>query len=143
MKTNSAWLTGVMLSSVFVLAGGLAYGQAKPQPGHKMGSMKMNESQAGSMMADRQQMMADMKAMDQKLDGLVAKMNAAKGTDKVDAVAAAVSELVAQRTQMRTRMMSMQDGMMGHMMDHMQMGAQSMGNCPMMKGMAKERMEKK
>ncbi len=143
MKTNSTWLTGVMLSSVFLLAGGLAYGQTKAQPEHKMGSMMANESQASTIMAERQQMMADMKAMDQKLDGLVAKMNAARGTDKVDAVAAVAGELVAQRTQMRARMMSMQDRMMGHMMDHMQMGAESMGSCPMMKGMAKEGMEKK
>lgn len=142
MKTNSTWLAGVTLSSVFLL-GGLAYGQTKAQPEHKMGSMTVNENQAGAMMAERQQMMADMKALDQKLDGLVSKMNAARGSDKVDAVAAVVGEIAAQRAQMRSRMMSVQDRMMGHMMDHMQMGAQSMASCPMMKGMAKEGMDKK
>ena len=35
----------------------------------------------------QQKMMADMKAMDAKLDALVTKMNAAKGDAKVDAIA--------------------------------------------------------
>jgi len=38
---------------------------------------------------------------DQKLDELVAKMNAAQGEAKVDAIADVVNELVAQRKQMR------------------------------------------
>ena len=82
--------------------------------GH-MGPM-MPAGQASGMMAERQQMMADMKAMDQKLDDLVAKMTAAKGNDKIEAIATVVKELVAQQTQMRSRMMTMHEGMMKQMM---------------------------
>lgn len=76
-------------------------------------------------------------------------MNAARGTEKVDALAAVVNELVAQRTQMRDRMTAMQDRMMGHMMS-MQGGMMGMANrgqtreppsiqnCPLMKGLLQE-----
>jgi hypothetical protein len=60
----------------------------------------------GKMMADRQTMMADMKAAQQKLDELVAAMNLATGSEKVDRIAAVVTELVAQHREMCRRMMS-------------------------------------
>jgi alpha-galactosidase len=118
-----------------------------------MGRM-VNEGQASTMMAERQQMMANMKALDKTLDDLVAKMNAARGTEKVDAIAAVVKEIVVQRTQMNDRMPMMQARMMGHMMEHMmsmqggmmsmmgtrgQMGAtQAMADCPVMKALEQE-----
>jgi hypothetical protein len=94
-----------------------------------------------SMMAHHKEMMAKMEAMDSRLDDLVKKMNAAKGSRKADAVAAVVNELVAQRKQMREQMMAMQPEMMKHMMEHMRMGMMkgmedSMAKCPMMKSMA-------
>jgi hypothetical protein len=52
------------------------------------------------------QMMADMKASQMKLDELVAAMNQATGDDKVDKLAAVVTELVAQHREMCGRMMS-------------------------------------
>jgi hypothetical protein len=67
----------------------------------------------GNMMADRQKMMADMKASEKKLDDLVAAMNQAKGSEKVDRVAAVVTEMVAQHREMHKRMMS--GGMMMQM----------------------------
>ena len=88
-----------------------------------------------AMMADQEKMTAEMKAADQRLDDLVAKMNAAAGTEKADATAAVVNEMVAQRRAMRDGMMKMQHGMMGHMMEHMQAGKDSMAQCPMMKQM--------
>ena len=88
-----------------------------------------------AMMADREKMMTDMKAADQRLDDLVAKMNAASGMEKADATAAVVNEMVTQRRTMRDGMMKMQHGMMGHMMEHMQAGKDSMAMCPMMKQM--------
>ncbi len=102
-----------------------------------MDEMKMDES----MMARHKEMMAKMEAMDSRLDDLVEKMNAAKGSKKADAVAAVVNELVAQRKQMREHMMAMQPEMMKHMMEHMLMGMMkgmedSMAKCPMMKSMA-------
>ena len=86
-----------------------------------------------AMMAEHDKMMADMKAADQRLDALVAKMTAASGQAKVDATAAVVTEIVAQRKTMREGMMRMHEGMMGHMMEHMQAGPKSMAMCPMMK----------
>jgi hypothetical protein len=86
-------------------------------------------------MAGHDKMMADIKAADERLDGLVAKMNTATGQQKVDATAAAVSEVVTQRKSMRESMMKMQHEMMGHMMEHMQAGKESMAMCPMMKDM--------
>ena len=86
-------------------------------------------------MADRDKMMTEMKAADQRLDDLVAKMNAASGMEKAEATAVVVNEMIAQRKAMQDGMMKMQQGMMGHMMEHMQAGKDSMAMCPMMKPM--------
>jgi hypothetical protein len=88
-----------------------------------------------AMMAEREKMMTDMKAADQRLDDLVAKMNAASGMEKMAATATVVTELVTQRRTMRDGMAKTQQGMMGHMMEHMQAGKDSMAMCPMMKQM--------
>ena len=88
-----------------------------------------------AMMAERDKMMAEMKAADQRLDGLVAKMNTASGAEKTTATAAVVTEMVAQRRTMGDGMMKRQEGMMAHMMEHMQEGKDSMAMCPMMKPM--------
>ena len=63
-------------------------------------------------------MMKMMAADDQKLAGLLTTMNAAKGDQKVAAIAAVINELAAQRTRMQTQM-RMQAGMMDQMMSHM------------------------
>ncbi len=144
MKTN-ATLVALMLAS------GLAAGAAAQEhqqhhppattqsatPGTKtpgtQGAPDMKAS-CQQMMAMREGMMAKMKAADDRLDGLVAKMNAATESAKVDATAAVVTELVTQRRQMRDQMMSMESGMMGHTMEHMQSGTM---DCPMMKNMKK------
>ncbi len=88
-----------------------------------------------TMMAEREKMMADMKAADQRLDSLVARMNTASGTEKMAATATVVTEMVTQRRTMQEGMMKMEQGMMTHMMEHMQAGAGSMAMCPMMKQM--------
>jgi hypothetical protein len=85
------------------------------------------------MMADHDRMMAEMKSADERLDDLVAKMNAASGMEKADATAAIVSEMVTQRQAIRDGMMKMQREMMGHMMEHLQAGPDSMARCRMMK----------
>ncbi len=72
----------------------------------------------------RHQMMSKHAEMDKKLEGLIAKMNAAKGNEKVDAMAAVINELVAQRKSMQQMMMTNQPMMMKSMMD-----------CPMMQNM--------
>ena len=85
-----------------------------------------------AMMAERETMMTAMKAADQRLDDLVAEMNAAAGMEKTAATANVVSEMVTQRRTMRDGMMKIQEGMMSHMMEHMQAGTGSMAMCPMM-----------
>ncbi len=88
-----------------------------------------------AMMAEHGKMMADMKAADQRLNDLVARMNSAAGMEKTTATAAVVTEMVAQSRSIRERMMKMQQGMMPHMMEHMQEGKDSMAMCPMVKPM--------
>jgi hypothetical protein len=128
--------------------------QAGAQQGRSMGMMKVDEGQASALMAERQQMMKTMHAMDQKLKDLVAQMDAATGAKKADAIAAVVKELVAERANMSGRMMTMQEGMMQHMMQHMMsmqgamMGMMNRGGqsatmpsldtCPVMKGLTQE-----
>lgn len=77
----------VALSTTLVLAQTPAAGQ-REMAEHKQ------------KMAEQKVMMAKMAAADQTLTDLVAKMNAAKGEEKVAAVAAVLNELVAQRKQM-------------------------------------------
>ncbi len=74
--------------------------------------------QSDQMKQMHQTMMSEMEAMDQKLDGLVAQMNAAQGQAKVDAIAAVINEMNNDRKQMMEHMASMmgRGGMMGGMM---------------------------
>ena len=88
-----------------------------------------------AMMAERETMMTDMKAADQRLDDLVATMNTASGMEKMAATATVVAEMVTERRTMRDGMMKMQQDMMGHMLQHMQAGKDSMAMCPMLKQM--------
>jgi pyruvate/oxaloacetate carboxyltransferase len=60
-----------------------------------------------AMMASCQAMMAGMKADQDTLDDLLAKMNAATGQPKIDQMAAVLNELVAHQKAMRAHMMSM------------------------------------
>jgi hypothetical protein len=108
---------------------------AKAKPASGMATDMAAKCQA--MMADHEKMMADMKAADERLDVLVAAMNAASGMDKADATAAVVGEMVTQRRATRDGMMKMDHEMMSHMMEHMQAGKGSMATCPMMKPMGK------
>ena len=125
-----------ILSTVLVL--GLAVAGHAQQPQHEQQQTPVKPSanmaaKCKGMMAQHEKMMAEMKAADQRLDELVAKMNQASGQAKMDATAATVTEIVAQRKTMRDRMMQMHQQMMSHMGEHMQAGAQSMAMCPMMK----------
>jgi hypothetical protein len=71
----------------------------------------MAQGQMGQMMMERQKMMAQMQAAEKKLDELVAKMNAARGAEKVEPIAAVVNELVAQHKRMHDGMMTMMQQM--------------------------------
>ncbi len=65
------------------------------------------------MMKMHEQMMAEMKASDAKLDALVKDMNAAAGDAKVNAIAAVVNELARQSKAMHAHMGQMHQQMMG------------------------------
>jgi len=102
------------------------------------GSKEMPMPDCAAMMQQHSAMKAHMAEMNAKLDAMVADMNKAKGSAKVDKTAAVITELVAQRTMMQKDMMEMQPKMMEHMMLHMKRGmmmgmANSMSECPMMK----------
>jgi hypothetical protein len=133
-----AGCAAVVISAIPGLAGQMPQAPphattAKARPASGMAADMAAKCQA--MMADHEKMMAEMKAADQRLDDLVAKMNAASGMEKADATAAVVSEMVTQRQAMRDGMLKMQQEMMGHIMEHIQAGQDSMAMCPMMKQM--------
>jgi hypothetical protein len=92
-----------------------------------------------AMMQQHEAMQKHMAEMDAKVQTMVADMNKAKGSAKVDKAAAVITELVAQRTMMQKHMAEMQPKMMEHMMTHMKSGmmkgmSDSMSGCPMTKG---------
>lgn len=72
-----------------------------------------------TMSGMQNKMMADMKAQDAKVDALVAKMNAATGNAKADAIAELLTAMVQQHKTMRDGMMQMHDDMMMQMHDQM------------------------
>jgi hypothetical protein len=125
----------LVYSAVLVLGLGLPLQAQQPPTVRQPAAQPSGDMAAGceAMMAGRQKMMADMKAADQRLNELVARMDQASGQAKVDAVAAVVQEMVTQRQAMRDRMMQMHQQGMRHMGEHMESGAKSMAMCPMMK----------
>ena len=71
---------------------------------------------------DHQKMMADLQAEQAKLDDLLAQMNAATGPEKVDRIAAVVTEMAAEHKHMTEMMGGMMQG--GMMQQHMNMPGQ-------------------
>lgn len=141
---------GLMVAGIGLLAPSFAAGelqgsgQAETQHRHGAAGQVAKESmmdRCEKMMAAHESMRESAAAADARLSGLVSEMNAATGTDKIDAVAAVVSEMVAQRKAMHTTMMAVQPGMMQHMTAHMASGMNAEGkgdmmeSCPMMKMM--------
>ena len=84
-----------------------AQSSQSPQP------REQSPSNMQDMMKMHEQMMAEMKAADSRLDALVRQMNAATGDAKVNAVATVVAELVRQHRSMHERMGQMHQQMMG------------------------------
>lgn len=127
-----------LLVGAFVLTGvaGISAGEQRESPMEHRGMMSGPSEMGGEMMAMHRKMQAEMQSMDERLDALVADMEAAEGDDKVDAIAAVVSELISQRKGMHTMMMEMRPRMMHQMMQQMASGMMhgmqhSMGDCPM------------
>ena len=150
MKTQRITRLAGALTLAVLLGAPLANAQMTETEGFHQMKHEMMQGQQGqgmdmpakckAMMEKKQQMMQKCKAMDAKLDELVAAMNAAKGQQKIDAMAALLNELVQQRKSMHKMMMNMQGGMMSGMM-HEGMSKESKKKCKMM--MKKEMMEHK
>ncbi len=107
-------------SMVLVLVLAFAAGSFEASTAVAAGPSSTQGSQSGEqapsmpdMMKMHEQMMAEMKAADARLDALVKDMNAATGDAKVNAVAAVVAELVRQQKSMHDRMGQMHQQMMG------------------------------
>ncbi len=120
---------------MFFLAPALFAQMSMPMPADQKPAMMPD---CAAMMHKEDAMKQHMADMNAKLDGLVADMNKARGSARVDKMAAVINELVSQRSMMQKEMMAMQPQMMEHMMEHMKMGmmkgmADSMAGCPMMK----------
>ena len=100
-------ITRLALPSALALAvAALAIAQ-QPQQGQQQMQQQMQQQ--------RRAFMEQMQERNRKLDDLVAKMNAAKGQAKVDAIAAVVNELVEQRKVMMGGMGGPMGGMGGPM----------------------------
>jgi hypothetical protein len=95
------WLAGTPRIDVTAAEPKLQSPSAQPPGAGMQEMMKMHE-----------QMMAEMKAGDARLDALVTDMNAASGDAKVTAIAAVVTELVRQHKAMHERMGQMHQRMM-------------------------------
>jgi hypothetical protein len=98
------------LALVGVTRFGLDVAEATPQNAAPQSAPQQGMQ---DMMKMHEQMMAEMKVGDAKLDALVKEMNAATGQAKVNAVAAVVNELVQQHRAMHGHMGQMHEHMMG------------------------------
>jgi hypothetical protein len=139
MKLRTMVLSGMALSLVGMgsLFSARVVSAEEPAPGSAMmqGQMKPGtEAKAASpkgkempqacreMMASRESMREERAKNNAKLNELAAKMNAATGEKKVDAIAAVVSEMVAQRQATSEKMATMHTKW-----------KKAMEECPMMK----------
>jgi predicted component of type VI protein secretion system len=148
VSTIVAMLVLVLTSAVGAAAQHEQHGQVKPQSGSMDKSKMMPKpAKGGGMMdgkmmegcqemkAQKQSMTEDMKSQDAQLTEQLAKMNRAPENEKMDLMAAALTQMVEQRITMDARKAQMEEAMMKHMMQHMQMGKEGMSQCPMMKNM--------
>jgi hypothetical protein len=123
-------LVSILMMPVFVSA------QQPASPTIPQAATPTEGKQDAAMMEkckmEHEKRMAEMKAMDARIDDKLAAMNAAKGDQKVEAMASVINELVSQRREMRGKVGTMHhhDGM-----KHPMMGKESAMplDCPMMK----------
>jgi hypothetical protein len=134
-KQHALFVVGILLFVSAAFAQQPATGGQQPMQMHMHMQMPSGQMESMDCEAMMQKMQSSSKAMDDRLQALIDEMNKAKGSARVDRMAAVINELVSQRKQMRGQMMTMMPQMMGHMMQHMLSGGmQSMSTCPMMKG---------
>lgn len=92
---------------------GASLAEARQESPAAQQAVQPQQPTMADMMKRHEQMMAEMKAADAKLDALVKDMNAATGDAKIAAVAAVINELVQQHRTMHSRMGQMDEMMMG------------------------------
>jgi hypothetical protein len=129
-------LSFVLMLAVLIMPCGLFAQADKTQAPAAQGGMKAQSApehpMAGSHMEEHDEMMSRMKEMDARLDEKVAAMDAAKGDQKVEAMAAVIKEMVSQRKNMQEHMMKMREMRMG---EHGQMKGGMEGEAGKGKGM--------
>ena len=123
MKTVMSFL---LVLAVLILPLGLFAQQEKAQtpaaPAQAGAPHEHMQGMSEKQMKECGGMMSRMKEMDARLDAEVAAMDAAKGDQKVEAMAIVIKDMVAQRKEMQEHMMKMHDMRKGHMMEHMKPG---------------------
>ncbi len=134
------------LAAVFALSQSMTAQTPAPaaKTHHAMKGMHKDDMKAecAVMQAKKKEMEEKHQAMDATMDRLLAEMNVAGKTEKMDAMekpmAAVLTELVSQRKAMHAMKAKMEAEMMQHMMRHMHSGdakggMKAMSDCPMMK----------
>lgn len=107
-------MSAILALGIGITRFGVDSAQAAPQQNPAaQGAQAQSQPGMAEMMKMHEQMMAEMKAGDAKLDALVKDMNAAAGDAKVNAIAGVVNELVRQHKAMHGRMGQMHEQMMG------------------------------
>ncbi len=133
LRTSSRIPSALVLTATLMIGGAFAQ-ESQPKPMKHGGMMSGSiADQCKQMMAMKEKMKAEQTAKEESLDRMVTSMNAAKGSAKVAATAAAVSEMVIQRKQMMASAAMMEE----HMMRPAAEMNSAMAECPMMKGMDK------
>ena len=117
-------LSFVIMLAVMIMPCGLFAQQDKTQPPAAPETKVQSAAEQptpGGHMKEHDKMMSRMKEMDARLDEKVAAMDAAKGDQKVEAIAAVIKEMVSQRKSMQEHKMKMHEGegAHGHMKGHM------------------------
>ena len=110
--TFRMWLSVALMVLAGTTAAALAQEPATAEHDHAAAAAPAATGCA--MMAQHKETMAAMSVADQRLAELVARMNAAKGEAKVNAIAAVVSEIAAQRAQMTKMQGAMMEKMSAH-----------------------------
>ena len=118
MAMRSTIAVSLLAFTVLLVGSGDGLGGASPQHEHPTpgSAAAATQGMPAKMMMMHEEMMADMKAADAKLDALVATMNTATGDDRIVAVTAVVNELARQQRGMHARMGEMHQMMDGRAM---------------------------
>jgi hypothetical protein len=122
--------SSLLLALVLALWSPVQARSAEPAPGQNMTKGKMPEH-CQQMVEERQKMRDARRAEDAKLREQLVKMNKASDGEKVDLMAAVVTQMVEHRISRNEHREEMHKGRM----HRMHMGKAGMSKCPMMDGM--------